>query len=767
VTDPVALVDDLTGDPDYRGQLVHLERLPARPSRLVEPSDDLPEVLLARLRARGITHLWSHQAAAVALARAGRHVVVATGTASGKSLCYQLPVFEALLKGSPRGAQGPQGHRTALYLSPTKALARDQLRAIRSFALAGVRAAAYDGDTAAEDRPMIRRNANLVMTNPDMLHRGILPSHERWATFLGRLAFVVIDEAHTMRGVFGSHVAAILRRLRRLAARYRADPVFVLASATLDNPAELAARLVGLPVEAVAEDGSPRGPVAFALWEPPLLDEVTGLRRSPNTEAAAWLAAGVEAGVRTLCFTRSRKAAELVASYARHRVAELDRRLAGRVRAYRAGKLLGLATTNALELGMDVGGLDAVVLDGYPGTIASLWQQAGRAGRQGEPSLAVLVGKDDPLDAYLLHHPDDLFGRPHEAALLDPGNPYVLAPHLLCAAFEAPLTDQDLELFGGASARERAAELEAEGRLRRRPDGLRPASGRSHVDLVDIRNAGGAPIAIVAADSGQVIGTVDRARAPSTVHRGAVYLHQGESWRVVDLDLEAEHALVEEARGDEYTQARSDIDIAVVEVTRRVELPRSALWLGRVAVTEQVVGYERRKVGSGELLGYDDLDLPPARLQTVAYWYTLEPELLAAAAIDARSVPGAAHAAEHAQIGLLPLFAMCDRWDIGGLSTAWHPDTGTATIFVYDGFPGGAGIAEQGHRRAADHLRATRDTVAACPCESGCPSCVQSPKCGNGNNPLDKAGAVRLLDQLLADLAAAAAATAAVPGRAS
>ncbi|HZA81828.1 MAG TPA: DEAD/DEAH box helicase, partial [Actinomycetes bacterium] len=550
MTDPVALVDDLTGDPDYRGQLVHLQRLPARRARQAELPADLPEVVLDRLRARGITALWSHQAAAVAAARAGRHVVVASGTASGKSLCYQLPVFDALLSG---------GNRTALYLSPTKALARDQLRAVRSFALAGVRASAYDGDTPAEDRPMIRRSANLVMTNPDMLHRGILPSHERWAGFLGRLAFVVIDEAHTLRGVFGSHVAAIVRRLRRLTGHYGASPVFVLASATLGNPAELAGRLVGLPVEAVAEDGSPRGPVSFALWEPPLLDEVTGLRRSANTEAAAWLAAGVESGVRTLCFNRSRKAAELVANYARHRVAEVDRRLAGQVRAYRAGylaeerrdleqrlvsgRLLGLATTNALELGMDIGGLDAVVLNGYPGTIASMWQQAGRAGRQGEASLAVLVGKDDPLDAYLLHHPADLFGRPHEAALLDPTNPYVLAPHLLCAAFEAPLTDDDLELFGGDGARGLAAELEAEGRLRRRHDGLRPASGRSHVELVDIRNAGGAPVTIVAADSGQVIGTVDRARAHSTVHRGAVYLHQGESWRVVELDLEAGHAL--------------------------------------------------------------------------------------------------------------------------------------------------------------------------------------------------------------------------------
>jgi DEAD/DEAH box helicase domain-containing protein len=557
--------------------------------------------------------------------------------------------------------------------------------------------------------------------------------------------------------------------------------VFVLASATLGNPAELATRLVGLPVEAVTEDGSPRGPVAFALWEPPLLDETTGLRRSANTESATWLAAAVEAGVRTLCFTRSRKSAELVATFARRRVAAVDRRLAGRVRAYRAGylaeerreleqglvsgRLLGLATTNALELGMDVGGLDAVVLDGYPGTVASLWQQAGRAGRQGEPSLAVLVGKDDPLDAYLLHHPGDLFGRPHEAALVDPANPYVLAPHLLCAAFEAPLTDQDLDLFGGAGARALAEALEAEGALRRRKDGLRPGSGRSHADQVDIRNAGGSPVTIVAADSGQVIGTVDRARAPSTVHRGAVYLHQGETFRVVELDLDDGVALVAEAKGDEYTQARSDIDVTIVEPTHRVELPRSILWLGRVDVTEQVVGYERRKVGSGEVLGYEDLDLPPARLQTVAYWYTLSPELLDAAALEPKDIPGAAHAAEHAQIGLLPLFAMCDRWDIGGLSTAWHPDTGSATIFVYDGYPGGAGISEQGHRRAPDHLRATLDTVASCPCESGCPSCVQSPKCGNGNNPLDKAGAIRLLDELLADLSATPATAAAIPGR--
>ncbi len=761
VSDPAKLIDDLTEDPDYRGQLVHVECLPARPAQLVGLPGDLPELLLGRLRARGIKALWSHQAEAVALARSGNHVVVATGTASGKSLCYQLPVFGELL--------GP-GHRTALYLSPTKALAHDQLRAIRSFALTGIRAASYDGDTPADERALVRRNANLLLTNPDMLHQGILPRHERWSAFIGQLAYVVVDEAHTMRGVFGSHAAIILRRLRRVANRYGANPVFILASATLGNPGELASRLTGLPVEAVTADGSPRGPVTFALWEPPLLDEATGQRRSANIEAANWLAAGVEAQVRTLCFTRSRKAAELVATYARRRVNDVDRALARRVRAYRAGylaeerreleqgltsgRLLGVAATNALELGMDIGGLDAVVLDGFPGTIASMWQQAGRAGRQGGASLAVLIGQDDPLDAYLLHHPADLFGRPHEAAMLDPGNLYVLEPHLRCAAYEAPLTEEDftLSMFGPAG-RAKATELEDAGILRARRDGLRLASGRARPDQVDLRNAGGAPITIVAAETGQVIGTVDRARATSTVHPGAIYLHQGESFRVLDLDLESGDALVEPANGDEYTQPRRDIDIQVMEADRWDELPRSGRWLGRVAVSEQVIGYERRRVGSGELLGFEHLDLPPANLTTVAYWYTLSPELLADASLDQRAVPGAAHAAEHAQIGLLPLIAMCDRWDIGGLSTAWHPDTGMATIFVYDGYQGGAGIAERGYQLAAQHLTATRDTVRVCPCETGCPSCVQSPKCGNGNNPLDKAGAVRLLDELLTDLA--------------
>jgi DEAD/DEAH box helicase domain-containing protein len=761
-TDPVDLVDDLTGDPDYRGQLVHLERLPARPARTVALPEDLPPLVRSRLEARGITELWTHQAEALALARDGTHTVVATGTASGKSLCYLLPVFESLLDGSRRA--------TALYFAPTKALAQDQLRTVRSFALTGVRAATYDGDTPTGERPRVRRAANLVLTNPDMLHQAILPNHERWAPFLGRLAYVVVDEAHTLRGVFGAHVAVVLRRLRRLARRYGAEPTFVLASATLGNPGELAGRLTGLPVEPVTGDGSPRGPLSFALWEPPLLDETTGLRRSTLVESAGWLAAGVEGGVRTLCFTRSRRGAELVATYARRRVAEVDRALAGRVRAYRAGylaeerrqleqglvsgELLGVAATNALELGMDIGGLDAVVLNGFPGTIASMWQQAGRAGRRGGSSLAVLIGADDPMDAYLLHHPDDLFRRPHEGALVDPGNPYVLAPHLACAAYEAPLTEEDLALFGPGAA-EAAAALEADGILRRRREGLRLVSGRSPAASIGLRNVGGPPVTIVEAGTGQLIGTVDYARAPATVHPGAVYLHQSESYKVLELDLDEAVTLVEPFSGGEYTQTRDDIDLEVLQELRRIELPRGALSLGRVAVTTQIIGYDRRRIGTGELLGSEELDMPPRRLITIAYWYTMNDQLLAAAKVTPAEVPGAAHAAEHAQIGLLPLFAMCDRWDIGGLSTAYHPDTGMATIFVYDGHPGGAGITERGFHVAPDHLTATRDTVATCPCESGCPSCVQSPKCGNGNHPLDKAGAVRLTDELLADLAVA------------
>jgi DEAD/DEAH box helicase domain-containing protein len=752
--DLLALLDRLRARADGSDPLVHLERVPAREPGPAADAGIAPE-LAARLRRLGIRGLWRHQAVAVQAARAGRHVVVATGTASGKSLVYQLATMERFLA-DPRA--------TALYVFPTKALAQDQLRAVRAFALPAVRAAVYDGDTPAAERAWVRRNANLVITNPDMLHHGILPAHHRWTTFLRHLAVVAVDEVHAFRGVFGSHVANVLRRLRRLAERAGARPVFVAASATIGNPAELAERLTGLPFEAVTEDASPRGEKLFALWNPPLVDEAVGARRSALAETADILAALVGEGVRTIAFAKSRKAAELIASYARERL-ERDRPgAAGRVAAYRAGylaeerraleralvsgELLGVAATTALELGIDIGGLDACVLAGYPGTVASTWQQAGRAGRALQTSLAVLVAGDDPLDQYVIGHPEEIFGRPHEAALVDHANPNLLDPHVACAAYEAPLGPEDAPVFGpaleGAVTRLGAAGI------------LRPRGGRHHYvgrasphAGVDIRSIGGV-VRIVERATGALVGTVDAARAPFAVHPGAVYLHQGQQFTVEALDLEAGVALVSPADEDCYTQARDLTDVRILAVERTGRAGAAPLFFGRVEVTTQVVSYVRRRLYTGEVLDVVPLDLPETVLETQAVWYTVPPAVLAAARIAPADVAGAAHAAEHAGIGLLPLFAMCDRWDVGGVSTPEHPDTGACTVFIYDGYPGGAGIAERGFEAGALHLAATLDAIRSCRCEAGCPSCVQSPKCGNGNQPLSKDGAARLLEAILA-----------------
>jgi DEAD/DEAH box helicase domain-containing protein len=723
-------------------------------------------LLVERLRLAGVQRPWEHQVQAAELAHGGSSVVVSTGTASGKSLAYLLPGLTALLADDRAGM---------LYLSPTKALATDQLRAVRALNLVAVRAATYDGDTPREERDWVRRHGRLVLTNPDMLHRGILPRHGDWATFLRHLKYVVVDECHTYRGVFGSHVALVLRRLRRVCARYGASPVFVLASATVSSPETSAARLTGLPVVPVTDDASPRGATEFALWEPPLMPDYGGsgggehgapVRRSATAETADLLADLVVEGARTIAFVRSRRGAESVSLGARRALSEAAPELVDRVAAYRAGylpeerrvlearlqsgDLVGVAATNALELGLDVTGLDAVVLTGWPGTVASVWQQAGRAGRSGQGALAVFVARDDPLDTYLVHHPQALFGRPVETTVLDPANPYVLGPHLGCAAAELhPLTEQDLELFGDPrEVRLVVDDLVRRGILRSRPRGwFWTARERPEVD---IRGTGGPPVRLVETGTGRLLGTVDASSAHSQAHTGAVYLHQGESWLVDGLDLDESVALVHAEEPEYSTSARDVTDIAIVEELRGASYDGVELRFGTVDVTHQVVAYLKKRIGSGEVLGEEPLDLPPRQLRTRAVWYTVEPRLLDAAGLSTADVPGAAHAAEHAAIGLLPLFATCDRWDIGGVSTALHPDTGTCTVFVYDGHPGGAGFAEQGFVRGAAWLRATREAIASCECPGGCPSCVQSPKCGNGNEPLDKAGAVRLLDALLA-----------------
>ena len=610
------------------------------------------------------------------------------------------------------------------------------------------------------------------MTNPDMLHFGILPSHAQWSTFLAGLRFVVVDEMHTLRGVWGAHVALILRRLRRLCARYGSEPVFCCSSATVGDPGGLAERLCGVPMQAVTADASPSGEREFALWNPPLASEDGTRRRSSHVETATLLSFLVESGHATIAFTRSRRGAEVVAAMARSNLTSADERgrrsdpgLAARVAAYRggflpderreleaalsSGELLGVAATNALELGIDVGGLDACILDTFPGTVASTWQQAGRAGRRGSESLAILVAREDALDQWYMAHPRELFTRPAEPAVVNPENPHVLSAHLGCAAFEQPLVPADALVFGD-STDDVAAELVARGDLRPRAGRLywarrsRPAAG------VSLRGTSPDTYAIVERSEGRLVGTEDGARAFSTVHPGAVYLHRGEVYEVADLDIDRRTAWVEVFGGDWYTMAKEDLDLTVVREHESRRVGMVCMSLGDVRVTSQVVAFQRRRVGTREVLGLEPLDLPRRDLVTRAFWYAVPDQVLDAAGLDASRVPGTVHAAEHAGIAMLPLFFICDRWDLGGVSMALHPQTGAATIFIYDAHPGGAGNAELGYAQGVGHLRATLDAIRSCPCESGCPSCVQSPKCGNWNDPLDKEGAVSLLGAVLA-----------------
>ena len=752
--------------PGREDRLRHLEVLPARAARHADwPAWAAPDVVAA-FEARGVTRPWEHQAVAAEAAHAGQHVVLATGTASGKSLAYQLPALTAVR--AARGARGQRG-ATVLYLAPTKALAQDQLAGLTGLGL-DLRVTTHDGDSGREQRDWARDHAEYVLTNPDMLHRSLLPGHTRWAGFLGSLQYVVIDECHHYRGVFGAHVAHVLRRLRRVCASYGATPTFVLASATVAEPEVAAQRLTGLDVLAVTGDASPRGRVSLLLWEPPFTS-FTGengapVRRAASSETADLLADLVAEDVRTLAFVRSRRGAEQVAMTAAELLAEVDPALAGRVASYRGGylpeerraieeslrrgEITGLAATNALELGIDISGLDAVVMAGFPGTRAALWQQVGRAGRGAQDALGILVARDDPLDTYLVTHPEALLGRPVEATVFDPANPYVLGPHLCAAAHEAPLTEADLPLFG-PTAREVVDALTEGGLLRRRPRGWFWTDRRRASDLADIRSTGGAPVQLVEADTGRVVGTVDASSAHGTAHPGAVYVHRGETWLVRSLDLEDRVAVIERAEPDYSTTAREVTDISIVREREHSAWGDCLLTFGEVDVTHQVVSFLKRRQPGGDVLGEEPLDLPERSLRTAAVWWTVPDHALSEAGLAGRDLPGAAHAAEHCSIGLLPLFATCDRWDIGGVSTAVHPDTGRLTVFVYDGHPGGAGFAERGFRAAREWLSATRDTIRSCACEEGCPSCIQSPKCGNQNNPLDKAGAAALLDVLLGE----------------
>lgn len=771
-TDPfLASVTDAADSP-----VTHVERLRAQQGVTADWPAWVPAPLRDAYAGCGIQRPWLHQVQAAEHAWFGHSTVLATGTATGKSLGYQLPVISELLR---------DRRATALYISPTKALGHDQLRAVRALQVdpggpAGIRAAAYDGDTPPDERDWVREHARWIFTNPDMLSRSLLPRHTRWRMFFRRLKYVVIDECHVYRGLFGSHTAHVLRRLRRICAKYGASPVFLLASATSRNPAESASRLVGVDCLAVTASTAERGERTFALWEPPLTDLVgergAPVRRTATAEAARLLADLVIAGRRTLVFVRSRRAAEVVTLTAQQHLRDAGAvDLVERVASYRAGylpserraleaalsggRLLGAAATTALELGIDVAGLDAVIVAGFPGTLASIWQQVGRAGRRSNDSLAVFVARDEPLDTYLAHHPEALFERPIEATVLDPANPYVLGPQLRCAAYELPITlDETSTLFGGAVAREVLATLESERVVRRRPAGwFYCATDRP---VVDIRGAG-STVALVDSTTGAMVGTVDSASADGTVHPGAVYLHRGETWVVDDLDLEESVALLHPENPPYSTYSQDHSDIRLLQVLRSVPAGPVELHLVDVEVTNQVVSFQRRKTFTNEVLDQTALDLPARQLRTKAVLWTLSSEAvesLGPVGDVAAVLPGALHAAEHASIGMLPLIATCDRWDIGGISTALHPDTMRPSVFVYDGHPGGAGFAEQGFERAGEWLAATLDAIEACECRDGCPSCVQSPKCGNGNDPLSKDGATAVLRLVVAALNGTAAA---------
>jgi DEAD/DEAH box helicase domain-containing protein len=721
---------------------------PSREPRLEPLPDDLDPRVASSLVASGVTALYRHQAEAWEAARRGENVVVTTGTASGKSLAFNLPVLDAI-------AREPKTR--ALYLYPTKALSQDQARALGELGVKGLRPAIYDGDTPGERRWQIRKWSNAVLTNPDMLHVGVLPHHDRWGDVLANLRYVVVDEAHVYRGVFGSHVANVLRRLRRVARIYGADPQFLLATATIANPGELALELTGEPATVVNRDTSARAEREVVIWNPPLLDAELGLRASSLGDAARLLSALTSRGLRTICFAKSRRAAELIHRFTSERV---DTATASRLAPYRAGytpeqrrelerrlvegELLGVTATDALELGIDIGLLDCAISVGFPGTVASLRQQWGRAGRR-DRGLAILVCSEDALDQFFARDPDALLSRRVEAAILDHANPRILDPHVLSAAFEAPLDDRDAETLGTEALR-RAAELLE---LERTPAGY-VWKGRDYpAARVSLRSGDAETFTIVDGETGSLLGLVERDRAYSTVHEGAVYLHLGEQYLVESLSLEDRVAVVAPARVDWYTQPKKESE-TTIETSERVAVQLGVeLHFGRVLVTEQVIAYARKAVRDGATLDVVPLLMPETTFETEAVWFCPEPEHLEGME-QMPKLLGSLHAAEHSLIALLPLWAMCDRWDIGGLSTNLHYQTGRPTIFVYDGHTGGVGITERGFDRFDDWVADTARLLQRCPCAAGCPSCVQSPKCGNLNEPLDKVGARLLLERMLA-----------------
>lgn len=732
----------------FKKRIIHIEEIEGRSGDYYEIPSFIEGGIRERMERWGIKRLFSHQVKAIEAVLRGENVVIATGTASGKSLCYLIPTLWYLSK-------EPQS--TFLYLFPTKALAQDQLKKLKELGL-GSLSATYDGDTPMERRALVRERMRIILSNPDMLHLSILPNHTDWNNFFTHLKLVVVDEVHYYRGVFGSHMANILRRLRRIVSHYRANPVFIFCSATISNPAKYCQILLGLDVKAITEDGSPSPPKKFILWNPPLIGAYE--RRSSNIEAAEGILCLVEKGLRTIAFAKARKTAELIARYvkeAREDVAITPYRAGYTPQERRKiekllfnGELQAVVATRALELGIDIGFLDACVLVGYPGSIASTFQMAGRAGRKKE-GLVILIAGEDALDQFLIRHPEHLFKTPPEEAICDPQNPYILKDHLACASFELPL-EENLEIFG-ENAPALIEELFKEGKVAKLGNKWVWKAGGYPPRYVDIRSIGEEEYLIVdISKGGKVIGTEEGIRAFKTIHEGAIYLHQGESYLVSKFDLKERRAYVAPTEADYYTEAISTTEISVIEILEVSPLPQNPLFtkgFAKVEVAESVVAYRKKRLYTDEVLGVIPLDLPTVKFRTQALFLLIPSYMEGKLKEEGYDFAGALHALEHASIGILPLLAMCDRMDIGGVSTPFHPDTAHPTIFIYDAYSGGVGIARRGYERCEELLKFTQELIEGCPCEEGCPACVLSPKCGNNNQPMDKEGALYLLRLLL------------------
>ena len=743
-------IESLRHHPDYEGSIVHYQFVPPRGPGYSEFRSASP-FTLEILKGLGIHKLYNHQVKAIELIRQNKNVAVATPTASGKSLIYNIVVFEEIMK---------KNNSKALYLFPLKALEQDQMKGLRPWLLANpglsLTAEIYDGDTTPYKRRKIREKIpHILFSNPDMLHRGILAYHDQWEALLANLKLVVLDEVHTYRGIFGSHVNQILRRLKRLCLKYGSSPTFVLLSATIANPGEFGRQLIGEDVEVVTDTGSPRAAQHFLFINPAL---------SANFSSARLFLYCIENGFRTIAFTQSRKVTELIHLW----VSQLSPRLKQKVSSYRAGfmpkerreierklatgELLGVVSTSALEMGIDIGYLDVCLLVGYPGTIINTWQRGGRVGRSGRESLVILIAKPDALDQYFMKHPEELFDRSFEAAMLDPDNPYVVDLHLPCAAAEEPLTLEDSR-FWGDSFKTRLKDLERKGVLLRTAEGEPewfPRERRPHM-RVDIRSAG-ETYTIFEKQTGQAIGTIDGIRAFKECHPGAVYLHMARQYQVTDLFTDKKDIIVERAKLNYFTRALSEKETEILDINSARPEAQFLVKQGQLRVTERIVGYEKRALPGQELMGVFPLDLPPQVFETSGFWIEIEPEIEAYIEREGHHFMGSIHAIEHAAIGIFPLFALCDRNDVGGISYPHHSQVGKSAIFIYDGYPGGVGLAKRGFEVISDLLQKTLDLIRGCECEEGCPSCIHSPKCGSGNKPLDKAGAVKLLDALLGNI---------------